>query len=58
MSGEVKLAEADYIHSILGNTAIYVKYLVSNILERAFWCLQSFQGFLLLENEKKKRDLR
>ena len=45
MSGEVKLGETDY-------TAIYVKYLMSNILEKAFWCLQPFQGFLLLENVK------
>ena len=33
--------------------AIYVKYLMLNILERAFWGLQPFQGFLQLENVKK-----
>ena len=26
-----------------------------NILEKAFWCLQPFQSFLLLENAKKIR---
>ena len=31
---------------------IYVKYLISNILERAFWCLRPFQAFLLLEKGK------
>ena len=36
MFGEVKLGEADYTVMSLGNTVIYVKYLVSNILERAF----------------------
>ena len=39
----------------MGKTAIYVKYLMSNILEKAFWCLQPFQSFLLLENAKKFR---
>ena len=52
MSDEVKVGEA-VLHSILGNTAIYIKYLMSNTPERAFWCLQPFQGFLLLENAKK-----
>ena len=53
MSGEVKLGEADY--TVFWETAIYVKYLMSNILERAFCCLQPFQGFLLLENAKNIR---
>ena len=48
MFGEVKLGDADY-------TAIYVKYLMSNMLERAFWSLKPFQGFLLLENAKNIR---
>ena len=33
MFGEIKLGGAD---NSLGNTATYVKYLMSNILERAF----------------------
>ena len=44
-----------WLHNILGKTAIYVKYLMSNILEKAFWCLQPFQSLLLLENAKKIR---
>ena len=28
---------------------------MSNILEKAFWCLQPFQSLLLLENAKKIR---
>ena len=41
--------------AIKGFYCIYVKYLTSNILERAFWSLQPFQGFLLLENAKNIR---
>ena len=44
-----------WLHSSLGNTAIYVKYLMSNIMERAFWSLKPFQGFSLLENAKNNR---
>ena len=54
MFGEVKQGEADYT-VVWKNTAIYVKYLMSNILEKAFWSLQPFQGFLLLENAKNLR---
>ena len=49
MSGEVKLGEADY-------TVFWERLLfMSNILEKAFWCLQPFQSLLLLENAKKIR---
>ena len=41
MSGEVKLGEADY-------TVFWERP------GKAFWCLQPFQGFLLLKNAKKK----
>ena len=30
---------------------------MSNILKRAFWCLQRFQGFLLLENANNIRHI-
>ena len=54
MSGEVKLGEADY--TVFWETLlIYVKYLMSNTLETAFWCLQPFQGLLPLENAKNIR---
>ena len=54
MFGEVKLDEADY--TIIWETLLFcVKYLMSNILERAFWSLQPFQGFLQLENGKNIR---
>ena len=60
MFGEVKLGEADYtVHCYLcqiswkGPFDAYSLFkAMSNILERAFWCLQPFQGFLLLENAK------
>ena len=42
---------ADYT-VIWGNTAIYVKYLMSNILERPS---DAYQGFLLLNNAKNIR---
>ena len=46
MFGEVKLGEADY--TVVWETLLFM----SNIPERAFWSLQDFQGFLLLENTK------
>ena len=55
MFGEVKLGEADY--TVIWETLLFM----SNILcivkypGKAFWCLQPFQGFLLLENVKKIR---
>ena len=49
MFGEVKLDEAGY--TVIWETLLFM----SNILERAFWCQQPFQGFLLLENAKNIR---
>ena len=40
MFGEVKLGEAG-----LGNTATYVKYLMSNTLEKGILKPKAFQGF-------------
>ena len=49
MFGEVKLGEADY--TVVWETLLFM----SNILERAFWSLKPFHGFLLLENAKNIR---
>ena len=46
MFGAVKLGEADY--TVIWETLVFM----SNILEKAFWSLQPFQGVLLLENAK------
>ena len=49
MFDEVKLGEADY--TVVWETLLFM----SNILERAFWSLEPFQGFLLLQNAKNIR---
>ena len=58
MSGEVKLGEADYTVFLETLLFMSVKYLMSNILEWAFWCLQTCEGFSLLENAKNIRHKR
>ena len=68
MSGEVKLGEADYTVFwerllFMSNILCQISWkrpfdaysLMSNILEKAFWCLQPFHSFSLLENVKKIR---
>ena len=69
MSGEVKLGEADYTVFwerllFMSNILCQISWkrpfdayslFMSNILEKAFWCLQPFQSFSLLENAKKIR---
>ena len=53
MSGEVKLGEADY--TVFLERLLFMSNILCQISWKAFWCLQPFQGFLLLENAKKIR---